>query len=252
MQRSRACAHRIQGATSLVKMPSEQPISGGHRNLLRQTGTRSDLGRSASLRLVVSVAAGMVVGVGVSLPGTWRVGLLVGWMAAAALFVVWMWLTIWPMDPGATAAHASREDPGRVVADGVFLLAALASLIAVGLLLLGGASHVGGKPGQSALSFASVVLAWATVHTLFAVRYACLYYAGSAGGIDFNDPHPPRYSDFAYLSFTIGMTFQVSDTNLQTTAIRATALRHALLSYLFGVGIIATMINLVAGLSSRP
>jgi len=43
------------------------------------------------------------------------------------------------------------------------------------------------------------------------------------------------------------MTFQVSDTDLKTHAIRATALRHALLSYLFGS---ATMINLVVGISS--
>ena len=67
--------------------------------------------------------------------------------------------------------------------------------------------------------------------------------------MDFNDEHLRQYSDFAYLAFAIGMTFQVSDTNLTNSVMRATALRHALLSYLFGVGIIATMINLVAGLS---
>ena len=184
-----------------------------------------------------------------SLVGPWQVALLVGWMAAAALFVVWMWVTIWPMDADATAAHAVRENPGRAATDATFLLAALASLIAVGLLLLGGASIAGGKPTQAALSLGSVVLAWASVHTLFTARYARLYYAGPAGGIDFHDPNPPPYSDFAYLAFTIGMTFQVSDTDLETAVIRATALRHALLSYVFGVGIIATMVNLVAGLS---
>ena len=57
------------------------------------------------------------------------------------------------------------------------------------------------------------------------------------------------YIDFAYLALTIGMTFQVSDTNLKTTSIRRTALRHALLSYAFGTLIIATTINLVAGLT---
>jgi uncharacterized membrane protein len=60
---------------------------------------------------------------------------------------------------------------------------------------------------------------------------------------------PPRYADFAYLAFTIGMTFQVSDTDLKTTEIRATALRHALLSYLFGSVILAATINLIAGLA---
>ena len=79
-------------------------------------------------------------------------------------------------------------------------------------------------------------------------RYARLYHLGPNGGIDFNQHAPPRYSDFAYLAFTIGMTFQVSDTNLQTAEIRATALRHALLSYLLGAVILATTINLVSGL----
>jgi uncharacterized membrane protein len=69
------------------------------------------------------------------------------------------------------------------------------------------------------------------------------------GGIDFNQTEPPRYTDFAYLSFTIGMTYQVSDTNLRTTEIRAAALGQGLLSYVFGTGFIATMINLVVGLS---
>jgi uncharacterized membrane protein len=93
-----------------------------------------------------------------------------------------------------------------------------------------------------------VALAWATVHTLFTTRYAKLYYTGRDGGIEFNEPGPPRYTDFAYVAFTIGMTYQVSDTTLQTSQMRRTALRHALLSYVFGVGIIATTINLVAGL----
>jgi uncharacterized membrane protein len=93
-----------------------------------------------------------------------------------------------------------------------------------------------------------VGLSWLLVHTVYTLRYAMLYYAGRDGGIDFNQTTSPRYSDFAYLAFTLGMTFQVSDTDLKTPAIRATALRHALLSYLFGAVIVATMINLVAGL----
>jgi uncharacterized membrane protein len=54
--------------------------------------------------------------------------------------------------------------------------------------------------------------------------------------------------DFAYLAFTIGMTFQVSDTNLTAKPIRRTALRHALISYLFGAVIVALVINIVASL----
>ena len=91
-------------------------------------------------------------------------------------------------------------------------------------------------------------MAWAAVHTTFAVRYARLYYAGPDGGIDFNSDEPPAYTDFAYLAFTIGMTFQVSDTAIGAKVIRSTALRHGLLSFLFGTVVIATTINLLASL----
>ena len=81
------------------------------------------------------------------------------------------------------------------------------------------------------------------------MRYAQLYYRGKEGGVDFNQEEPPKYSDFAYLSFTLGMTFQVSDTNVGNSVIRQTVLRHSLLSYLFGSVILATTVNLIAGLT---
>ena len=86
------------------------------------------------------------------------------------------------------------------------------------------------------------------VQTVFTLRYARLYYGGFAGGIDFNEDDPPDYRDFSYLAVTIGMTYQVSDTNLGAKAIRRTATRHALLSYLFGTVVVAVMINVVASL----
>lgn len=212
-------------------------------------GVDTSGGGAASLvRLVVALCAGIVLGIAVSLATRWQVGILSGWMATALVFITWVWVIIWPMDAAATAAHAGREDPGRSAMDTGFVIAAVASLGAVAVLLYGGASSPTGHLAQAALSFGSVSLSWATVHTLFTTRYARLYYSGVPGGVDFNEQDPPQYSDFAYLSFTLGMTFQVSDTDLQTKQIRATALRQSLLSYLFGVVIIATMINLIAGL----
>jgi uncharacterized membrane protein len=199
------------------------------------------------VRVVASLAVGIAVGVPVSVRLSWQLGLLLGWMAAATLFTVWMWVTILPLDAQETALHSEREDTGRATSDVLVLIAAVASLAAVALLLAAGSSGPR-KDLFAALGVTSVALAWATVHTLFTTRYAKLYYTGRDGGIEFNEPGPPRYTDFAYVAFTIGMTYQVSDTTLQTSQMRRTALRHALLSYVFGVGIIATTINLVAGL----
>jgi uncharacterized membrane protein len=200
---------------------------------------------------VVSLLVGVAAGFGCSSVLSWRYSVSLGWMMGAAVFVAWMWITIWPMDAPTTAKHAVREDPGRAAADILVLLAALASLAAVGLLLLETATGSGERNVQATMTVGSVALAWASVHTVFTTRYARIYYAGPDEGVDFNEDDPPCYSDFAYLAFTIGMTFQVSDTDLKTKEIRATALRHALLSYLFGAVIIAAMINLVVSLSSR-
>ena len=206
---------------------------------------------TARTRLALSALVGLVAGVAVgATPAGWQLGLLAGWMAGAALHLVWMWATIWPMSANATRMHACREDPGQATVDGALLTSALASLGAVGLFLASGSSGQGpAKVVEALLTVASVALAWATVHTLFTVRYARMYYSGSNGGIDFNETPDPRYRDFAYLAFTVGMTFQVSDTNISRQDIRATILRHMLLSYLLGAVVIGVTINLVAGLA---
>lgn len=206
-------------------------------------------GTSASVRVAVAAAVGVGVGLLGSVPGTWRIGTLAGWDAAAVVYLSWTWATIWRRDAAATARLAVREDPGRATADALLLVASMASLLAVGLVVAGGSAGAAwARDARAALAVASVLLSWTVVQTLFTSHYARLYYTGTDGGIDFNQQPPPRYSDFAYLAFTIGMTFQVSDTDLQTSEIRAVALRHALLSYLFGAVILATTINLVSGL----
>ncbi|MEO8887894.1 MAG: DUF1345 domain-containing protein [Jatrophihabitantaceae bacterium] len=175
----------------------------------------------------------------------------VGWDSAAAALLLWTWLTIWPMGADDTAAHATREDPTRPLSDILLLAAAVVSLAAVGFFLLQASSAKGSAQDVLAgVGVGTVSLSWLVVHSVFTLRYAKLYFTGADGGVDFNQSTPPRYSDFAYLAFTIGMTFQVSDTDLKTPTIRATALRQALLSYLFGAVILATTINLVAGLAS--
>jgi uncharacterized membrane protein len=105
---------------------------------------------------------------------------------------------------------------------------------------------------QVALTVAAlltVVLSWTVVHTFFVLRYAHLYYAtGEIGGIEFPSTEHPCYRDFAYLGFTVGMTYQVSDTAVHDAKLRATVMRHALLSYVFGTAIVASTISVLSGL----
>jgi uncharacterized membrane protein len=220
-----------------------------HSEADRPPGGERALGATAGVRVATAAAAGACAGALASLPGSWQIGTLVGWDVAAGVYVAWTWATIWRRDPAATARLALREDPGRTTADAVLLVASVASVLAVALAITAGRS---GGPGErdlrAALAVASVALSWTVVQTVFTSHYARLYYSHPAGGIDFNQDAPPQYADFAYLAFTVGMTFQVSDTALQTSALRATALRQALLSYLLGAVVLATTINLVAGL----
>jgi uncharacterized membrane protein len=97
------------------------------------------------------------------------------------------------------------------------------------------------------LSVISVALSLALVNTVYAFKYARLYYLDEPDdcGIDFKEEDAPTYSDFAYLAFTVGMSFAVSETEPTATRIRRVALGHALLSYLFGTGVLAVAINLV-------
>jgi uncharacterized membrane protein len=107
------------------------------------------------------------------------------------------------------------------------------------------------RAALTALAVISVLLAWAAVHIVYALRYARLYYAAPVGGISFPDDEPPDYVDFAYVALTIGMCFQVSDTDLAARRTRRTALQHALLSYLFGAIFVATTVNSVAAVLNR-
>ena len=75
-------------------------------------------------------------------------------------------------------------------------------------------------------------------------------YQGEYGLIDFGGDEQPRFTDFFYLAFTIGMTYQVSDTTFTSSRFRRVAIRHALLSFVFGTAIIATSINFLASLTS--
>jgi uncharacterized membrane protein len=206
--------------------------------------------RSAREVLLTAAVAGVLAGAITARPAGARFAPLIGWDAAAVTFCTRIWAQVWTMDPRATRTHAERDDPGQAWTDLIVLGAAAASLIAVGAVLFG-AGHARGnlKYLEAGFALLSVFVSWTLVHTVYTLRYARLYYRGTDGGIDFNEDAPPQYSDFAYLAFTIGMTFQVSDTDISDKAIRRMALRHAWLSFPLGAVIIAASINLVAGLA---
>ncbi|MFT4200813.1 DUF1345 domain-containing protein [Gordonia sp. (in: high G+C Gram-positive bacteria)] len=199
---------------------------------------------SALQRLTVSVAVGVVVAAG--LWAGWRISPVMSmWIATAATFIGWTWATLGPMGAEQTAEHAGREDPTHAGTAIVVIAAALGSLTSVVAVLFHHDDHalvVG--------TLAGIVLSWAAIHTLFATHYARVYFTDPVGGINFHQSEPPIYTDFAYVAFTVGASFAISDTDLSHSRMRRPALAHALLSYLFGTVIVALFINLVAGLQT--
>lgn len=200
-------------------------------------------------RLAGALSIGAVAAVIVGTFAAWQAALLFFWVAAAISWVMPVWVKVLRLDGDDVRRYATREDPHGATAD---LLLLSASMAALGAVILGILKASGAKNGERTLllaaGIAGIVASWAVVHTVFTLRYAGLYYKGRSGGVDFNEGDPPVYADFAYVAFTIGMTYQVSDTNLVTKAMRHTALRHALLSYVLGTVIIAATINVAAGL----
>ncbi|CAN5709709.1 DUF1345 domain-containing protein [soil metagenome] len=175
---------------------------------------------------------------------------LIGWDVGALTYVAWTLGTTYRLNAADTARLATREDPDRVAFDLAMLAASVVSLVAVGVTLIESGKASGSD--QTALvvtSVVSVVLSWLLVHTVYGLVYARLYYDEPKGGIDFNSEDDPDYRDFAYLAFTIGMTYQVSDTAISDRRIRRVALHQAAVAYLFGTVILATTINLVASLA---
>ena len=203
----------------------------------------------AGSRVAVAASLGIVAGGVASVFTFWQAATLIGWDVGALLLVAWIWWAVGRLNSEASKTHATREDTSIRLTELIVLAAGVALLAAVGLALIRAGNATGGtKAYLITLGVVSVALSWGVVHTVFTLRYARTFYSHPIGGIDFNEDDPPTYLDFAYLALTIGMTFQVSDTNLTTKNIRRIALSHALLSYLFGAVIVALVINVVSSL----
>jgi len=206
----------------------------------------------AMRRTIIVGCSGLIVALVLLWLIPWGMAVVTGWDVAALAFL----LSVWPIIVRASGLHAAqlakREDENRGSATALLLGASVASLLGVGFAL----SLAGRESGALQvllIGFAvlTVVLSWTVVNTVFTLRYADLHFGSGSPGIAFGDsdePAGPTYRDFAYVAFTIGMCYQVSDTTIRDPRIRRTVLSHALLSYVFGAAIVGGSVNLIAGL----
>jgi uncharacterized membrane protein len=203
----------------------------------------------AAIACAVALLVGLLLGRFIS----FRLALLSGWDAGAVTLLLLAWRRVWVCDSGETCAHAASDDPGRAAVFVLVLLAASSSLLST-VALVHKAKAIGAEgDALVALSLLNVALSWAVAQTAFALRYAHLYYredAEGVGGVEFPGGGQPSYFDFAYLAFTVGMCFQVSDTSVSSPQIRRAVLLHALMAFVYNTAILAFALNLVFGLAS--
>jgi len=208
---------------------------------------------ASSMRRAVLVACiGLLVALMLVWFVSWELAVIAGWDAAAFAFL----LSVWPIILRANSSHAAqlatREDESRGSATLLLVASSVMSLLGVGFVL-NLAGQDSGPPRVLLIGVAvlTVVVSWTVVNTVYTLRYADLHYRSRGVGIAFGEsagPERPTYRDFAYVAFTIGMTYQVSDTTVSDPKIRHTVLVHAFVSYLFGVVIVGGSVSLIAGL----
>ncbi|GAA2389121.1 hypothetical protein Cme02nite_71230 [Catellatospora methionotrophica] len=202
-------------------------------------------------RAAVVACLGLLAGAGLAMITTWELAAIGGWNVMALTFLLATWPMIIKASSSTTRKLAVREDESRGSATLLLLAASVASLTGVFVALrLAGLTSGSSRGVFVAVAGSTVIMSWVVVNTVFTLRYAHLYFRTQGGAIQFGSDQSdqPDYRDFAYVAFTIGMTYQVSDTTLRDRRVRRTVLVHALVAYLFGVVIVAGAINLIAGL----
>ncbi|MET0590825.1 MAG: DUF1345 domain-containing protein [Naasia sp.] len=202
-----------------------------------------------AMKAGVGAAVGLLIALILLLLGLPDLAPLVGWIAASTVFLVWAWSQAWPADPGRTRALARHEDQSRRLVDSLIVAATFVSLVAVVFALIRSQQKDPVGSAAAILAVVGVVAAWALINTVYAFKYARMYYIDDKHRFDFDQDEDPSYSDFAYTAFLIGMAYSASNVTQSSTPSRRIALGHGLLSYFFGTFVVAMAINLLIGLT---
>jgi uncharacterized membrane protein len=209
-------------------------------------------------RLMVGLATGVVVGAALFvIAPAWPAAttIIVAWDVACLVFLLSIW-SIMASGPDDIRVHAAEQDEGRGAILSLVVVAAAASIWAIGVQLsLAKPEHGLMRTGHVALAFATVVLSWMMVQVIFALHYAHEYYdvndecAGhDMKGLSFPGGEFPDYWDFVHFSIVIGVAAQTADVAFTSKHLRRIGTVHSLIAFAFNTVVVALTINLLAGL----
>lgn len=202
--------------------------------------------RTAPLRFIIFCAVLALTSAAAVPPLGLARGVLIAFDAAALVFLA----SVQPLldNPSAQMRRAARDnDANRTL---LLIITFIVTLVV--LLAVASEMHAGRKALTLALNLVTLALAWLFSNVVYALHYANLFYQGGTdgddrGGLDFPQCREPTYWDFIYFSFTLGMTFQTSDTTITTTTMRQVVTGHCLAAFVFNLGVLAFTINVIGG-----
>lgn len=203
-----------------------------------------------AVKAATSGIVGILVGVVTALLGPPELAPLIGWVVAASGFLTWAWARAWPAGPERTRELALHEDRARRLVDALIIGATFLSIVGVVVALVRSQQDDLVGAASAILAVAGVVAAWALMNTVYAFKYARMYYHDDRHRFDFDQDEDPSYSDFAYAAFSIGMAYSPGNVTQSSTRSRRIAFGHALLAYFFGTFVVAVAINLITSLGS--
>ncbi|HEY5462037.1 MAG TPA: DUF1345 domain-containing protein [Hanamia sp.] len=179
---------------------------------------------------------------------------MIGWDTFSICMIVMSWITFSIVNSKQIRKQSKVQDSSRSFIFIIVLISTLASFLAVLLLIISKKAGHNDTTMSLIIAIAGMLFSWFLIHTIFTLRYAHIYYGDHetnpnthAGGLEFPGDSKPEYFDFAYFSFVLGMTFQVSDVQITSKRLRYLAMLHGLLSFGFNTIMIALTINLIAG-----
>lgn len=176
------------------------------------------------------------------------------WDIFALAYIIISWTVFFTSTTEHIIKKARIDDGGKFFVFFIVIFASFVSMVTVSILVISKDSLGMDEGIYLPIIIGGILLSWTLVHTTFCFHYAHLYYDNEKGsddnaeGLEFPREKHPDYVDFAYFSFIIGMTFQVSDVEISSRVIRRLALLHSLLSFVLNTFVVALTINLIAGL----
>lgn len=182
--------------------------------------------------------------------------IIFSWDVFAIAMIGMMWLLFFTTTAQEQKEIVKKQDDDIKVIFVIVLTSVCISLIGALLLIFSKDGTVFEREIRTIVTLIAIFTSWVLLHTIFTIRYAHLFHVpnmaktkDSTGGIDFPDSDVPDYIDFAYFSFVIGMTFQVSDVTISSKSVRRYVLLHSLISFIFNTIIVALTVNIIAGIS---